>query len=192
MLLPKDHPQKVANREDNERQRKRKKDEAKKKQKHADHEARHDTGEDTDTIEEDDGEDIEDFGNISLVSFNLKGKVLRFLFVCTILADDPYDLYFGGGSTSSQPDVSAVGASQGLEPPTPRRLTPETSASHDPSGGVETARVEPSGGVATPLAAAGVSDAPPPGGQCAPSPPGGPVATFVTQTAPAGSFGPML
>lgn len=190
VLLLKDHPQRMANREDNEQHCKRKKDEAEKRSKHADRKARNDAGEDIDTTDEDDGEDIEDLGSILPIFLNLEKRSYALLFARSFLADDPYALFFGGGPSASQPDVGAVGTSQGPELWSLRRSSLETFVSHDPSGGVEIARVEPSGGVATPLTA-GIEDAPLLEGEHAPSPPVGPIATSAMQTTPVALFGPV-
>lgn len=57
--LPKGHPQRVANREENERQRKRKVDEKRKREKHLAREEKRAQGIDIDTTEEDDDNDDE-------------------------------------------------------------------------------------------------------------------------------------
>lgn len=62
--LPKDHPQRVANRARNEQQHKRKVDEVEKKRKHDHHEAKLASGKYTDATEEDDDEDVREIGNI--------------------------------------------------------------------------------------------------------------------------------
>lgn len=76
MPLPKGHPQREANRVDNEQQRKQKEDEAEKEKKHKLREARWDVGEDTDTTEEDNDENVKEFNNVSSVSFESRGGAL--------------------------------------------------------------------------------------------------------------------